>query len=263
MDPITLTASSITATTATLTLAEYTGTWWLKRTTPASTNCKSMGTAAATGATEDLTSLTPGASHTYKAYSDSACTNEIVAGSFTTPVTVSSIDTTFLTSSTIGVGDTGGTNFMVGQAFTTGSNAGGYTLSSVKAPFATGTGSPGNVVVKLHAASTGNPSDPGAELSTLSGTDSTPFDEGSYLFTCTTNCVLAASTTYFVSIEAPDAPNDARYFWQTTSLDSEVKAPATNGWSIADNGKLGVKASDTWLDINLYAAQMILTAVPR
>ena len=84
MDPITLTASSITQTSATLTLAEYTGTWWLKRTTPADTNCKSMGTAAATGATEDLTSLTPSTPHTYKAYSNSSCTNEIVSGSFTT-----------------------------------------------------------------------------------------------------------------------------------------------------------------------------------
>ena len=84
MEPITLTASSITRSTATLTLAEYTGTWWLKRTTPASTNCKSMGTAAATGATEDLTALTAGTPHTYKAYSDSTCTNEIVSGSFTT-----------------------------------------------------------------------------------------------------------------------------------------------------------------------------------
>ncbi len=43
MDPITLTASSITSTSAVLTLAEYTGSWWLKQTTPGSSNCKSKG----------------------------------------------------------------------------------------------------------------------------------------------------------------------------------------------------------------------------
>ena len=261
MGPITLTASSVTTSTATLTLREYTGTWWLKRTTPADTNCKSMGTAAATGATEDLTSLTPGTPHTYKAYSDSSCTNEIVSGSFTTPVTVSSINTSATSLSIIG--HSGTRNEMLGQAFTTGSNTGGYTFSSVEAKSSLVIGSPGNVVVKLHAASTSNNGiNPGDELSTLDNTDFTPNTAGSYTFTCTTNCVLAANTTYFVSIEAPNAPNGASYYFNVTNDGSETKIPATNGWSIADDARLGVKASNHWQDNGVNAVQVILTAVP-
>ena len=66
----TLAASSITTTTATLTLSRYSGgSWWLKRTTPADTTCKSKGTTA----TESLTTLTSGTSYTYKAYSKNGC----------------------------------------------------------------------------------------------------------------------------------------------------------------------------------------------
>ena len=49
-----LTASSVTHNAATLTLGNYSGNWWLKRTTPADTTCKSKGTTA----TESLSSWT-------------------------------------------------------------------------------------------------------------------------------------------------------------------------------------------------------------
>ena len=75
-----LTASSIEHGTATLTLTNYSGNWWLKRTTPADTNCKSKGTTT----TEDLTSLTGNTSYTYKAYSDSDCSTELAARTFLT-----------------------------------------------------------------------------------------------------------------------------------------------------------------------------------
>ena len=72
---VTLTAGSVTHNTATLTLANHSGNWWLKRTTPASTNCKSKGTTA----TESLSSLTGNTSYTYKAYSNSDCSTELAA----------------------------------------------------------------------------------------------------------------------------------------------------------------------------------------
>ena len=84
MSPITLTESNVTSTSASLTLAEYTGNWWLKQTTPGGADCTSMGAANATGSTADLTGLTPGISYTYKAYSDSACADEIVTVTFAT-----------------------------------------------------------------------------------------------------------------------------------------------------------------------------------
>ena len=77
---VTLTAGSVTHNTATLTLASHPGNWWLKRTTPASTNCKSKGTTA----TESLSSLTGNTSYTYKAYSNNTCTTEVAARTFLT-----------------------------------------------------------------------------------------------------------------------------------------------------------------------------------
>ena len=76
----TLTASSVEAATATLTLGNYTGNWWLKRTTPADTTCKSKSTTT----TEDLTTLSSNTSYTYKAYSNNACTTELATRTFLT-----------------------------------------------------------------------------------------------------------------------------------------------------------------------------------
>ena len=75
-----LTASAQTTDAATLTLAGWGSAWWLKRTTPADTTCKSKGTTL----TESLTSLDSNKNYTYKAYSDSTCTTEVVSGSFLT-----------------------------------------------------------------------------------------------------------------------------------------------------------------------------------
>ena len=84
MHPITLMSSRVTATSATLTLRNYSGSWWLKPTAPADAAGKLMGTAA----TESLNDLTGGTSYTYTTYSDSECTtaNELAtAAAFTTP----------------------------------------------------------------------------------------------------------------------------------------------------------------------------------
>ena len=253
-----LTAGSITTTTATLTITDHTGNWYVKETAPSTGACSAT---AITGASTNLSSLTAGTWYTYKAYSDSTCSTEIAAEAFSTAVTVSSMDA----SSTIvaDVGISSGVNWMVGQAFTTGANAGGYTFVSVTAPFAIAVGDAGNVVVKLHAATTTNPSNPGTELSTLSGTDMTPATDGNYEFTCSTACTLEASTSYFVSIEAPDATGSERYLWKATSQDSETRVPTTNGWSIADDARVGVKASNYWDSNAGNTAQLVLAAVPK
>ena len=75
-----LTASSVTHNAATLTLGNYSGSWWLKRTTPADTTCKSKGTTA----TEALTGLSSNTSYTYKAYSNSNCSTELASETFLT-----------------------------------------------------------------------------------------------------------------------------------------------------------------------------------
>ena len=91
--PPSLTAGNLTDTAATLTLSgtisgNTTGNWWLKRTSPADTTCTSKSTTY----THSLSSLTPGDSYTYEAYSDSNCANSFADVTFTTlELTVSKI----------------------------------------------------------------------------------------------------------------------------------------------------------------------------
>ena len=69
--PPALTASSVEATTATLGIANYSGNWYYKHTSPSAGQCSS----AVSGATASLSGLDSGTSYTFKAYSDSGCTS--------------------------------------------------------------------------------------------------------------------------------------------------------------------------------------------
>ena len=91
----TLTASAITQTTATLTIANHTGDWYYQYTTPTGGTCSS----AQTGTTASLTTLTADTAYTYAAYSDSTCTTLLAtAASFTTlDLTASAITQTTAT----------------------------------------------------------------------------------------------------------------------------------------------------------------------
>ena len=60
-----LTATNITATSATLTLHNHTGDWWFKETSPATGTC----TAGESDFTNNVSGLIPGTEYTYKAYS--------------------------------------------------------------------------------------------------------------------------------------------------------------------------------------------------
>ena len=72
------------ATTATLTIANYTGDWYYKHTNTGAT-CEGP----VSGTSKDLTGLTANTSYTYSAYSDSGCTSGnllATAAQFTTLV---------------------------------------------------------------------------------------------------------------------------------------------------------------------------------
>ena len=75
-----LTAGSLTTTTATLTLSGHTGNWWLKQTLPAGGTC-TAGEADFSHALSGLTSVT---AYDYAAYRDSTCTTLIATALFTT-----------------------------------------------------------------------------------------------------------------------------------------------------------------------------------
>ena len=91
-----LTASAITTSTATLTLANEGGenAWYAKQVSPSTGTCSA---ATANGATLGLTGLQPGRSYTYAAYRDSGCTQVVASGTFAPlyPLTASNVtDTT-------------------------------------------------------------------------------------------------------------------------------------------------------------------------
>ena len=74
LDPVTLTASNIEAKTAKLTIANFTEAWWYKKTSPSAGSCTSVD---ADTASVDVSGLTPGANHTFKAYSNNNCSTEL------------------------------------------------------------------------------------------------------------------------------------------------------------------------------------------
>ncbi len=83
--PISLAASNVAATTATLTIAGHSDDWYYKANAAPHTACQSAVSTSST----DLTGLSAGTTYTYEAYSDSACTtaNKLAtASAFTTLV---------------------------------------------------------------------------------------------------------------------------------------------------------------------------------
>ena len=226
-----LTAGSIAATSATLSIANHHEAWYYKH-----TNTGATCDGPVSGSTKSLTGLTSGTSYTYSAYSDSTCTdtNKLATASAFTTLSIVSV-------STLGGADNGVVNVGGGsptqraaQAFTTGGNTGGYTLSSIAIAFRATVGSPTDLEVTLHAASGLNPNT-GTTLATLSG--SNPSTAGSYTYTCSSGCDMSASTTYFVYIKAPNSVSGSHYLATFTSSD-ETLTPSGNGWSMADKGRL-------------------------
>ena len=74
-DDTALAASAVTHNSATLTISNHTGNWYYKKTVPSGdTTCTLVSSGTYTAS---LSSLTPGTSYTYKAYSNSTCATEI------------------------------------------------------------------------------------------------------------------------------------------------------------------------------------------
>ncbi len=93
-----LTVDDITTNSATLSLAHHTGNWYVKQTTPSGGSCS----AAISDSDHDLSSLSSGTAHTFKAYSDSACTTVRATVSFSTLGTLSHSNVT-ATSATVSI----------------------------------------------------------------------------------------------------------------------------------------------------------------
>ena len=160
------------------------------------------------------------------------------------------------TAPTFNVGDA--SNHGWATAFTTGSASGGYTLNSVTAKFhqTVGVAPADNIVVKIHANSSGVPAT--NAVTTLSGSNPGAVGDD-YTYTCSSNCVLTAGTTYHLAISA-EVGNDSYSLAGTagTKSDNQTNTPANAGWSIGDNSsKL---ASGTWTASSDNPAAFSVTA---
>ena len=96
IDPPSLTASNVAATTATLTIAQWSGSWYYKHTNTGAT-CE--GPVAAGTSAKALTGLAAGTSYTYSAYSDSACTTGNLLATAAEFATTASLTATSITAS--------------------------------------------------------------------------------------------------------------------------------------------------------------------
>ncbi len=94
--PVQLTAGSITATGATLTLAGHSGQWWYKADANPHKTCQGPVAAGTTSA--NPTGLTEGTSYTYSAYSNNGCSTLLAtANKFTTGISLSAGNVTATT----------------------------------------------------------------------------------------------------------------------------------------------------------------------
>ena len=110
------------------------------------------------------------------------------------------------------------------QEFTTGSAAGGYTLSSVTLDFESVTNASG-VEAAIYSKANGSV---GASIgAALSGTAAV----GQVTFTCDSGCTLAAKTSYYVRVSATGQSGGKL---NNTGSGSETPVPGDNGWSLAD-----------------------------
>ena len=214
----TLASSNVSATGATLTIANHTGNWYYQANTGPDASCS---TTAETGTTKTLSSLTAGKVYAYTAYSASGCAdaNRIATAVFGTPGTVSASNLTANSTNTSHPIDG------YGQGFTTGSVA--STLNTARVEFADVFGSINATVSLREAQANGKPAT--TDRASLSGT---PQKGQQSNFTCTSggnnDCSLETNTKYFIYVSGSSG------FLRSTASNAETLAPSANGWSIED-----------------------------
>ena len=124
------------------------------------------------------------------------------------------------------------------QAFTTGGNSAGYTVTSVGLDLSLGADHTINFTVEIWTNSNSNL--PGSSLVTL--TQPASLISGVNEFT-TSGITLAANTTYWVVV---DSNGGGSAQWEGTASDSEDSITPASGWSIADESYDRPYGGGTW-----------------
>ncbi len=148
----------------------------------------------------------------------------------------------------------GGVNSTAWNAasFTTGSNAGGYTLTSATMLFGAATGSPSNFEARIFDNNSG---EPGNILGSLSG--SSPSTAGTHDFT-TSGINLTANTTYFLVSTAEGASGNG-FENRFTSSTSET---SSDGWAIGDAFIFSNDQGTTWHNLGAEVMMFSISATP-
>ena len=253
-EPVTLTASGISGTGATLTIGGHTGDWFYKGIsgTEASSNCQDVYNSTS----DTLSGLTADKLYGYTAHDHASCSSatELAREYFSTnDFDVGNLGEGAVTNSVCAIGyhTSLGGSVRCAMAFDTGSRSGGYTLKSVTGRFTNDVGNPGSIVVNLHAADTNNNSNPAAAaIANATFTGNNPSTAGLYGYACAgTGCALSKDTKYFIVMSTGDASGLNYYRLAITNSDDEVVHPTgTTGWEIAN--ALRVKwGSNDWLNM--------------
>ena len=124
------------------------------------------------------------------------------------------------------------------QAFTTGDNSDGYTVTNVGLDMSSGADHTINFTVGIWTNSNSNR--PGSSLVTL--TQPASLTLGVNEFT-TSGIELAANTTYWVVVDSNGGGSAA---WEGTASDSEDSTTPASGWSIADESYDRPYGGGTW-----------------
>ena len=128
------------------------------------------------------------------------------------------------------------------QQFTTGANAGGYTLTSIEFNIATAVSAPANVRAELWSAATNG--EPGSKLASLAVPSTV--GTGNVAFYAPANTTLAASTKYFAVMYATGATEG---HLRRSSTDGEDSG-AASGWSIANTHYDRLTTDTNWTSSN-------------
>ncbi len=244
--PITLAASGIGRTTATLTIAGHSSQWWYKADVGPDDTCQ--GPVAAGTSAESLTGLTEETAYVYKAYSLSGCgaANLLAtAASFTTlaPPHVTNLSTTVSGDSDVN------SSRQQGVDFTTGPNSTGYTLTSVILPMRYKTTGTGTLAITLHEQSSSSPSS--TTKATLTGTAPTSSSWTNTVWTCSgSGCELEAGTKYFI---VATLTGTGEYALQYSAVEEvETTTPSDSGWNIGySHFKIAGQVWSSWNDLHL------------
>ena len=120
--------------------------------------------------------------------------------------------------------------------FTTGSNAGGYTLASATGGFIAANGTPTNFQAQIFSDNSNSPEN---SLENLSGAN--PTTAGNHTFN-SAGLNLSANTSYWLIFSATDSsPN--RFRWEVTNSSAET---SSDGWTIRDGLTLSGNQGTSW-----------------